>query len=248
MTIDVIGDIHGCYDELNELFLKLGYAYKENIYVHSDGRIPIFIGDLTDRGPNSIHVIQLVYHMVIQRRVAKYVPGNHCNKLYRYFLGNNVKLQHGIETTVREYVNLHPKEQSDIRSKFMELYETADLYLQLPEVKAVIAHAGIKQSYIGKMNQKVKTFVLYGDITGELHQDGRPVRKDWAQHYDGDDWIVYGHTPVKQPRIVHKTINIDTGCVFGNALTAFRLPEETIVSVPSKQPYVADRFHSFEAE
>lgn len=130
----------------------------------------------------------------------------------------------------------------------MELYETADLYLQLPEVKAVIAHAGIKQSYIGKMNQKVKTFVLYGDITGELHQDGRPVRKDWAQHYDGDDWIVYGHTPVKQPRIVHKTINIDTGCVFGNALTAFRLPEETIVSVPSKQPYVADRFHSFEAE
>src|SRR5699024_2739180 len=87
----------------------------------------------------------------------------------------------GIETTVREYVNLHPKEQSDIRSKFMELYETADLYLQLPEVKAVIAHAGIKQSYIGKMNQKVKTFVLYGDITGELHQDGRPVRKDWAQ-------------------------------------------------------------------
>src|SRR5699024_7802151 len=146
------------------------------------------------------------------------------------------KLQHGIETTVREYVKLHPKEQSDIRSKFMELYETADLYLQLPDVKAVIAHAEIKQSYIGKLNQKVTTSFLYGNITGELHQNERPIRKDWAQHYDSNDWIVYGHNPVKQPRIVHKTINIYTGCVFENALTAFRLPEETIVSVPSKQP------------
>src|SRR5699024_5187982 len=183
--------------------------------------------------------------MVIQRRVAKYVPGNHCNKLYRYFLGNNVKLQHGIETTVREYVNLHPKEQSDIRSKFMVLYETADLYLQLPEVKEVIAHAGIKQSYIGKMNQKVKTFVLYGDITCELHQDGRLVRKASALRYYADDFSVYVQSPVNQPLIVNKTINIDTRCVFGNAITAFYLPKETIVIIPSKQLYVADRFHSF---
>ncbi|HEX6594536.1 MAG TPA: bis(5'-nucleosyl)-tetraphosphatase PrpE [Bacillota bacterium] len=248
MKIDVIGDIHGCYDELCELFLKLGYTYKEHMYIHPDQRIPVFIGDITDRGPNSISVIQLVYRMVVQQKLAKYVPGNHCNKLYRYFLGNNVKLQHGIETTVHEYVNLQKTERRKVKDQFIELYETAPLYLQIPEVGAIIAHAGIKQSYIGKMNKQVKTFVLYGDITGEVHKDGRPVRKDWAQHYYGDDWIVYGHTPVKKPRIVHKTINIDTGCVFGNTLTAFRLPEEIIISVPSKQSFVANRFRSFETD
>lgn len=128
----------------------------------------------------------------------------------------------------------------------MELYDRAPLYLELPDVKAVVAHAGIKEDYIGRHDKKVKTFVLYGDITGQFDEQGRPVRRDWAQQYNGAQWIVYGHTPVKAPRTVNKTINIDTGCVFGNQLTAFRLPEEQTVSVSSKQPYVEEKFRSFD--
>lgn len=242
MKIDVIGDIHGCYNELCELLKKLGYEYKNYIYIHPEDRIPIFIGDITDRGPSSIRVIELVYQMVMKENIAKYIPGNHCNKLYRYFLGNRVKVQHGLETTVTEYKSLNVNEQMNIRDKFMRLYEEAPLYLKLPEVQAVIAHAGIKENYIGKYDKKVKSFVLYGDVTGEVHEDGRPIRKDWAQNYHGERWIVYGHTPVLKPRIVNQTINIDTGCVFGNMLTAFSLPEEKIVSVPSKQPFMIEKF------
>ncbi|WP_053220347.1 bis(5'-nucleosyl)-tetraphosphatase PrpE [Virgibacillus senegalensis] len=246
MKLDIIGDIHGCFEELLQLFSELGYKMEDGLPVHPKGRLPVFIGDLTDRGPDSVSVVKLVYQMVQVHHSAKYVPGNHCNKLYRYFLGNNVKQQHGLETTVAEYKALDSKQQKMLRHHFMDLYEGAPLYLQIPEANAVIAHAGIRQDLIGKTGKKVKTFVLYGDITGETHEDGRPVRRDWAQHYQGEDWIVYGHTPVREPRIVNKTINIDTGCVFGNKLTAFRLPEEKTVSVPSRQPFVEEKFRSFD--
>lgn len=245
MKIDVIGDVHGCIDELHTLFKELGYQYKNHYYLHPAGRIPVFAGDLTDRGPNSLEVIRLVYRMVIKKNKAKYVPGNHCNKLYRFFLGNNVKLQHGLETTAAEYASLNKKEQKLIRNQFMKLYEDAPLYLEIPEVNTIVAHAGIKEEFIGRTDEKVRTFVLYGDIIGKFDANGMPIRRDWAKYYHGDRWIVYGHTPVKSPRIVNNTINIDTGCVFGNALTALQLPEHTTISIPSNQPFNEEKFRSF---
>lgn len=242
MKVDVIGDIHSCYAEVCDLLEQLGYEYKNFRYIHQDGRIPIFLGDITDRGPASIQTIELVYRMVIEQKMAKYIPGNHCNKLYRYFLGNHVKIKNGLETTIEEYTFLNQQKQKEIKDKFLSLYEQAPLYLQLPVIQAVIAHAGIKESYIGRFDKQVKSFVLYGDTTGEIDETGRPIRKDWAQDYKGDQWIIYGHTPVLEPRIIHKTINIDTGCVFGNMLTSFSLPEEKIVSIPSKQTFQRERF------
>ncbi|WP_099157114.1 bis(5'-nucleosyl)-tetraphosphatase PrpE [Virgibacillus ndiopensis] len=246
MKIDVIGDIHGCLEELHDLFYTLGYQKETNIFIHPEGRIPVFLGDITDRGPKSIEVIKLVCEMVLQRKKAKYVPGNHCNKLYRYFLGNRVQQKHGLETTVVEYKTLAQSEQEIVKQQFMRLYESAPLYLEIPEVNAIVAHAGIKESFIGRTDKKVKSFVLYGDVSGKFDEDGRPIRGDWAKYYQGARWIVYGHTPVLEPRLVKKTINIDTGCVFGKDLTAFRLPEEQIVSVPSKQPFLEEKFTHFE--
>lgn len=129
---------------------------------------------------------------------------------------------------------------------FMQLYEEAPLYQIIDENKLIIAHAGIREDYIGLSNKSVKTFVLYGDITGEKHEDGSPVRRDWAKNYFGDAWIVYGHTPVKKPRFVGKTVNIDTGAVFGGKLTALRYPEMETVSVDSTMPFVEEKFRSFE--
>lgn len=245
MKIDVIGDVHGCYDELIDLFQTMGYQKQDSAFIHPDGRIPVFLGDIADRGPKSVAVMNLVCDMVLTQN-AKYVPGNHFNKLYRYFLGNNVQHKHGLETTVAEYLALDHDEQKNIKAQFIELYENAPLYLEIPEVNAVIAHAGIKESYIGRTDKKVKTFVLYGDITGDFDKNGKPIRRDWAKHYHGDRWIVYGHTPIKSPRMINKTINIDTGCVFGNALTAFRLPEETTISVSSKQPLIEEKINHFD--
>jgi protein phosphatase len=242
---DVIGDIHGCFEECRELLIRLGYQWDGHWPVHPEGRVPVFIGDLTDRGPNSVKVIQLVTAMVFNR-LALYVPGNHCDKLYRYMNGSNVQIKHGLETTVKELQELDAKERARVIHDFKKLYQEAPLYLTLDDGHLLVAHAGIKEAYIGKHNKKVKTFVLYGDISGETDETGFPIRRDWAKHYHGAAWVVYGHTPVSEPRVVGRTINIDTGCVFGGQLTAFRWPEKETVSVPSRQPYIAEKFRHFD--
>src|SRR5699024_7127857 len=206
MKVDVIGDVHGCLNEFISLIKKLGYQYNGSNYFHPNKRKLVFLGDITDRGPNSIKMIELVYQLVFKDKIACYIPGNHCNKLYRYFLGNNVQIKNGLETTVAEYLELDQKNRQKIKQKFIHLYDQSELYLQLPELKAVIAHAGIREDYIGRNDKKVRSFVLYGDVTGDKYPDGRPVRRDWAKNYHGENWIVYGHTPVLEPRLLNKTI------------------------------------------
>ncbi|MCH1626239.1 bis(5'-nucleosyl)-tetraphosphatase PrpE [Fredinandcohnia quinoae] len=242
MKIDIIGDIHGCFDELELLTKKLGYEWIDELPKHNEGRQLAFVGDLTDRGPYSLKVAELIYKLVIERKEAFYVPGNHCNKLYRFFLGNKVQIAHGLETTVAEYEALPKNKRSKVRNHFIELYEKSPLHLVLDNRKLVIAHAGIPEDYIGRTGKKIEKFVLYGDITGKTNPDGTPERRDWAKHYNGDALIIYGHTPVKEPRKVNQTINIDTGAVFGGALTAFRYPELEIMSVQSTMPFVEEKF------
>ncbi len=238
---DIIGDIHGCYEEFYQLTEKLGYSWQTGIPIHAE-RSLVFLGDITDRGKFSMKMIEVVYELVINQKNAYYSPGNHCNKLYRFFLGRNVQVTHGLETTVAEYTSLSSSKQKEIRDKMIQLYEQSPLYHRLDNDKLITCHAGIREDYIGEGHRSVQKFVLYGDITGEKHPDGSPVRCDWAKKYRGERWIIYGHTPVKEPRLLNKTINIDTGCVFGGSLTVLRYPEMDIVSVPSKMPYVEEKF------
>lgn len=245
MKVDIIGDIHGCFDELMELFEKLGYRMEGGVPVHPGGRNLAFVGDATDRGPKSVEVLKLLFALQDADRLI-YSPGNHCNKLYRYMLGNKVQQKHGLETTVAELDALSGKEREHIRRRYIRFYESLPLYQLLDGGKLVIAHAGIPQDLIGRTGgSRLKSFVLYGDTTGETLPDGRPVRRDWAKHYHGDAFIVYGHTPVKECRFVHHTVNIDTGCVFGGKLSALRYPEKTIESVPSRQPFRPEKFSTF---
>ncbi|UOY92160.1 bis(5'-nucleosyl)-tetraphosphatase PrpE [Ectobacillus sp. JY-23] len=243
MEYDIIGDIHGCFAELQSLLQRLGYNADG---LHPKGRQLAFVGDLTDRGPQSLQTIAFVWELVIHKKRAHYAPGNHCNKLYRFFLGRKVQIAHGLETTVAEYEALSSAQQVTVRDKFIQLYEQSPLYHQLDTKRLIVSHAGIREDYIGRFDKRVETFVLYGDITGEKHPDGSPVRRDWAKYYQGKSYIVYGHTPVRAPRFCNNTVNIDTGCVFGGMLTALRYPEMEIVSVPSSMPLVEEKFRSFD--
>ncbi|NEU29645.1 bis(5'-nucleosyl)-tetraphosphatase PrpE [bacterium LRH843] len=245
MKVDIIGDIHGCYEELLALLSLLGYQKNEHSYTHPEGRLVAFVGDLTDRGPNSLDIIRTV-SILVETKHAYYVPGNHCDKLYRYFLGRKVQISHGLETTVAELKELANSDYEEIRTLFINLIDGSPYYHVLDDGKLIIAHAGIRSKDIGKTTKRVKSFVLYGDTTGEMNPDGTPVRLDWALDHHGDEWIVYGHTPVRKPRFVNHSVNIDTGCVFGGHLTALRYPEMEIVQVPSLQPFVKKKFRSFE--
>ncbi|WP_017381602.1 bis(5'-nucleosyl)-tetraphosphatase PrpE [Paenisporosarcina sp. TG-14] len=247
MSYDIIGDIHGCYDELTALLTKLGYQRNSGIFIHPQGRKLAFVGDATDRGPQSLAVLNLLFAMQDAKQLF-YSPGNHCNKLYRFFKGHQVHITHGLETTVNEFNLLHPKDKREqFRKRYIKFYEALPFYQQLDNGQLIIAHAGIREDMIGRPLQKnIIVFVLYGDISGQSLSDGRPLRKDWAKQYKGSSLVVYGHTPTKEARFKNHTVNIDTGCVFGGKLTALRYPQLEIVSVPSFQPYVKEKFHEFD--
>lgn len=105
----------------------------------------------------------------------------------------------------------------------------------------VVAHAGLKESMHGRGSGAVRDFALFGETTGETDEFGLPVRCNWATEYRGSAMVVYGHTPVPEPEWLNRTINVDTGCVFGGKLTALRYPEKELVSVPAKQTYAESR-------
>ncbi len=234
---DIIGDIHGCYDELYQLLEKLGYEIHlddRDIYHvrHPQNRTVVFLGDLVDRGPNSTGVLRLAMDMVASG-VAYAVPGNHDIKLLRKLKGRDVRVTHGIATTL-EQLDVEPPGFSDRVVSFLDSLVS---HYVLDDGKLVVAHAGMKESLQGRGSRAVRDFALYGETTGETDESGLPVRYNWAAEYRGKAIVVYGHTTISEPEWLNRTVNIDTGCVFGGKLTAIRYPEKEFISVPAARTY-----------
>ncbi len=233
---DIIGDIHGCCDELERLLEKLGYVSMNSAYFHPAGRTAVFLGDLADRGPRCLDSMELALEMVSSGN-ALYVPGNHCRKLHAYFSGRKIKVGHGLEKTLDELSRASPSRRERLADRFMELYGNSLPYLLLDGGKLAVSHAGIRENMIGRLSGRIREFCLFGDTTGEVTGDGLPVRRDWAGQYHGSALVVYGHTPVREAVFRNNTINIDQGCVLGGRLTALRYPEREIVQVEAGDVY-----------
>ncbi|MEI7586931.1 polynucleotide kinase-phosphatase [Runella sp.] len=232
---DIIGDIHGCYDELCELLTKLGYEVdKATFTVHAiePSRRLIFLGDLVDQGPDSPAVLKLVMNTV-ESGLALCVPGNHDIKLMRYLNGKNVQIKHGLELTVEQLAN----ESNEFKQKAKTFIDKLVSHYVFDDGKLVVAHAGLKEEMQGRGSGAVHEFCLYGETTGEIDEFGLPVRYNWASEYQGKALVVYGHTPVPEAQWFNNTIDIDTGCVFGGKLTVLRYPERELVSIDAQRTY-----------
>jgi protein phosphatase len=233
---DIIGDIHGCYDELLQLLEKLGWVKDaNNIYQPPGARKLIFLGDLVDRGPKIPEVVHFVKFMVDQGH-ALCVPGNHDIKFMRSVWGKKVQITHGLEDSLQQF-KAHEEHWHGSSRIAAEFIDSLVSHYVLDNGKLVVAHAGMKQEMQGRGSGKVREFALYGETTGETDEFGLPVRYNWAADYRGSAMVVYGHTPVAEPEWLNRTINIDTGCVFGGQLTALRYPEKELVSVPALKTY-----------
>jgi protein phosphatase len=230
---DIIGDVHGCCDELEQLLQQLGYERNDGgPWAHPAGRKAIFVGDLVDRGPRIVDTLKTVMSMS-QAGTALSVPGNHDIKLKRKLEGRDVTVSHGLDRTLQEL----EQETSEFRVDVQKFLDGLVSHYVFDDGRLVVAHAGMKAEMQGRGSAKVRDFALFGETTGETDEFGLPVRYNWAAEYRGRASVVYGHTPVPEPEWLNRTINIDTGCVFGGKLTALRWPEKELVSVPAKDTY-----------
>jgi len=229
---DIIGDIHGCFEELTALLAKLGYIVEGHTVTPPEGRKVVFLGDLVDRGPKSPDVLKLVMGMA-QSGTALCVPGNHDIKFLRKLRGKDVQITHGLADTLAQMAEEPPEFVDKVRRSLDDLVS----HYVLDGGKLVVAHAGMKAEMQGRGSGRVREFALYGETTGETDEFGLPIRYNWASEYRGQASVVYGHTPIPTPEWLNHTLNIDTGCVFGGSLTALRWPEREIVSVPAQATY-----------
>ena len=148
-----------------------------------------------------------------------------------------MQITHGLAETLAEIDALPRRARAVPRRSWPTFLDGLVSHYVLDDGKLVVAHAGMKEEMQGRGSGKVRDFALYGETTGETDEFGLPVRYNWAAEYRGRAMVVYGHTPVPEPEWLNRTVNIDTGCVFGGKLTALRYPEREFVSVPAARTY-----------
>jgi polynucleotide kinase-phosphatase len=233
---DVIGDVHGCRAELEELLVELGYSLVRDDEGRAVDAVPpgerkaVFVGDLVDRGPDTPGVLRLVMGMV-EAGHALSVRGNHEEKLVRALRGHKVAVRHGLEKSLEQLAHETP----EFRRAAEKFCDGLVAHYVLDGGNLVVAHAGLPERYHGRASAKVRSFALYGDTTGETDEYGLPVRLPWANDYRGSAMVLYGHVLVPEAEWINNTMCLETGVVFGGKLTALRYPSRELVSVKAHQ-------------
>ena len=173
---DIIGDIHGCFDELIELLQKLGYKISTqpdaNITVEPpEGRKAVFVGDYVDRGPKVAEVLRLIMRMH-ETGAAICVPGNHDVKLVRALRGRNVKRTHGLAESLAQLTEA----STEFKTQIAEFLDGLVSHYVLDDGKLVVAHAGMKAELQGRAS----------GTSGNLQCTVRPLEKRMNSGYPSD--------------------------------------------------------------
>jgi protein phosphatase len=212
----------------------------------------VLVGDLTDRGPDSLGVLRATIDLTESGR-GLCVRGNHDDKLgrlldYVYNRGltwttTPLSLGYGIETTVAEFQRLEQDDAAEARAlaaRAIRYLRSLPYHLVLDGGHLVVSHAGIPAHLIGKEGPHLRRYALFGDPTGTVDSRDFPVRRDLAETYRGAALNVHGHIPIPPPATIRNNVcNVDTAAAFGGALTALLYPERTFVSIPAARAYYA---------
>jgi protein phosphatase len=237
---DIIGDVHGCYREMTDLLQVLGYqagalpiedpVWGTCTWTHSGGRKAVFVGDLADRGPRVLASIRAVRNMVVSGN-AFLVPGNHDIKFARWLRGETVTSAHRLNRSITDFQELPQAIQAPTAAAVAAFLDSPASHYLFDGGKLVVAHAGLGEDLQGRCSETVREIAIFGKLVGGTYD------RNWAGNYRGRATVVYGHFPITESAWVNGTINIDTGCVFGERLTALRYPEMELVSVPAHAVY-----------
>jgi protein phosphatase len=233
VALDIVGDVHGCLDELLELLAALGYrverAAEGFAVAPPPGRALAFVGDLVNRGPATVDVLRLAMSITAAGQ-AYCVAGNQDMALLEALRGTARKTSPAVAHSLQELM----REPAEFRAAVVDFLAGLPGHLVGDCGRLAIAHAGLKEQMIGDASAATRAFAVHGETTGEKDEFGHPVRVNWAASYHGRALVVYGHTPVVAPAWLNNTVNIDTGCVYGGHLTALRYPERQTTSVAAR--------------
>ena len=206
----VVGDLHGCYDELMELLEKIG--------IGDDDRV-ICVGDLITKGPKSKEVLEL---FMTDARFST-VIGNHDLALRRKWNGEDIELKSAQKEAHKELRG----EKDAYASFFNRMPFWIDLGSHL------VVHAGLRPN-IELYSQTTGDLTRLRTLGPDRESDeGTP----WYHVYHGEKIVIFGHWPSPEPRRGRKAIGIDTGCVYGYNLTAYIIESDEFVTVKAKRAY-----------
>ena len=229
---DIVGDVHGCFEELQALLETLGHRVEQREgrwrLSHPEGRRLVFVGDFVDRGPGIAETLAFVQETV-EAGESWSVLGNHERKLMRLLAGRAVQLTHGLDRTWAALEGW----SSDRRDRLGAFLARLPLQLFIGDALLVV-HAGLPERLHGRVGDEAAAHALFGATNGQRDAHGFPVRLPWADAYAGARAVVYGHTPLCESVWINNTICVDTGCVFGGRLTALRWPERTLHAVEAR--------------
>jgi len=211
----VIGDVHGCYAELDMLLEHLSPDSRDEVYL---------LGDLINRGPDSARVIQIARDVG-----ATCLLGNHEHRLLSYFWLRDPMI-------LKDYDHVTLDQLDDDDWDFMAHMK---LYKNLPEYDTVLVHGGFLPN-IPWNRQTVSTVtrIQVIDKDGQARKRSEaPECSHWSDVWKGPPFVVYGHTPRLTVKRTEWTLGLDTACAHGGRLSAWVLPEKKIYQVKAKRNY-----------
>lgn len=212
----VIGDVHGCADELERLLVRLAPRKNDEV---------VFVGDLVNKGPASIEVVAIARELG-----ARAVLGNHDELVLRCCrarrAGDDEEFADGVRKIAK---HLGRDDERWLRA--------LPLYLRLPAHRAVVVHGGMLPGVRPEKQSRVHLLTMRSvrdDGTGSKRIDeGEP----WGALWKGRTHAIFGHDAIRGLQLHPRATGLDTGCVYGGHLTALVLPGHEIVSVKAKREY-----------
>jgi hypothetical protein len=208
----IIGDVHGCLAELHALLSELRAD-------PASDRI-IFIGDLINKGPDSLGVYRL-----FKALGAEAILGNH--ELRLLLEADHPRQRRPLYDRMRdEFGDLFPSLLDDI-ARWPLFIETEEF---------IVVHAGLlpNRNPHACSAEQLTNIRTWDGVGINLQDRANPP---WYMFYEGRKKVVFGHWAALGGIHMPKVIGIDTGCVYGRSLTALVLPEERLVQVRALKAY-----------
>jgi len=202
--IFAIGDIHGSFDQLKELIQKIPIDFVDDTLV--------FIGDYIDRGPNSVEVIDYLLELKHRHPGIIFLKGNHEDMLEKFLDGTDrfTYLLNGGQETLDSYLRAFKSAGAfPIPSDHMAFFKSLRLYYETEAY--IFVHAGLRPK-VPLESQETEDLLWIRD------------KFIYSKYHFGKK-VVFGHTPLEEPLVEANKIGIDTGAVYGHALTCVQLPE-----------------------